>query len=109
MVDVWVGKKPRLIEKDYKTIYKEPAKCVEGSLSSTGAVFKGTGAYKKDHPHMGFIPEWAIVCGKCKNDNPLILYTHWVVNIHSGDAYWDVEVFCEKCKRFTLRAYAEND
>ncbi len=48
-------------------------------------------------------------CAECKSENVKVIYGKWCVSTHSGDAYYDYEIICEDCGRFTARSYNEND
>jgi len=103
----WLHEKPKLIEEDYKTRYKEPVKKVH-KLGQDW--YLGTGIAWKDHPLKNYIPEWAgTKCKNCNSKNTKIIAAQWSVAFHSGDIYWDCEIFCEDCGKYTQRAYAEND
>lgn len=48
-------------------------------------------------------------CLKCMGKkNSLIIYVHGCIHPMSGDAYYDVELFCNKCKVYSAFSYAEN-
>jgi len=98
-----VTKKPQFIEKKYKKKYKEPYKHV----TELGEEWlKGTGVSWDEHPLKKYIPKWATVCDNCKNDETKIIAARCEIDIHSGgEPNWDIEVYCEKCKRYTQRIH----
>ncbi len=48
-------------------------------------------------------------CAECESDNVKVIYAKWCVSVHSGDSYYDYEVVCADCGKFTARSYNEND
>ena len=107
MVDEWVRDEPRLIEKDYKTKYTKPLVKYHKRGQDW---YLGTGIVWEKHPLKSDIPKWAgSKCGNCKSENTKIIAAQWCVSYASGDAYWDCEIYCEDCGKYTQRAYAEND
>ncbi len=48
-------------------------------------------------------------CANCSSDNVLVIYAKWCVSTASGDAYWDYEIVCTDCTKFTARSFSEND
>ena len=97
---------PKMVEKNYKEIFKEP--CIPTINNDYDwQEFKGTGVKLEDHPLNGTIPMRE--CPNCDSKDVKVIYAKWCVSVHSGDTYWDYEIFCEACKKFSLRSYAEND
>jgi len=104
---LWIYEQPKLTEEDYKTRYTELVKKVHRSGQDW---YLGTGIAWEDHPLKDNIPEWAgTKCGNCDSENTRIIAAQWSVSFHSGDVYWDCEIFCEDCGKYSQRAYAEND
>ncbi|MBN2227951.1 MAG: hypothetical protein JW779_00035 [Candidatus Thorarchaeota archaeon] len=48
-------------------------------------------------------------CAACESENVRVIYGKWCVSAHSGDAYYDYEIVCLDCGKFTARSYNEND
>ncbi|MHA1379194.1 MAG: hypothetical protein ACTSRG_12500 [Candidatus Helarchaeota archaeon] len=101
-----VTKKPQFIEKKYKKKYKEPYKEV---VEFGQEWLKGRGVLWIDHPLKNKIPKWATICGNCKNDETKIIAAHWEIDIHTGNPFWDCEVYCDKCKRYTQYSLARDE
>jgi len=104
MIDEWINNEPQLIDKDYKKRYDEPCKEIRESGKTW---YKGTGINWEKHPLKRFIPKFG--CANCNNKDVKIIAAQFSVHPMSGDRYWDCEVFCAKCGKYTQRAYAEND
>lgn len=102
MTSEWINNEPQLIEKDYKKRYKTPCSLFKGFQNW----YKGTGISPQDHPLNGYINMKG--CGNCKSENVKVIAAEWNVAYHSGDVYWDYEIYCEDCGKYTQRAYAEN-
>ncbi|MHA1760307.1 MAG: hypothetical protein ACTSXA_06765 [Candidatus Heimdallarchaeota archaeon] len=96
---------PRLAPANYREIYDKPCELV-GEFNWLKQVYRGTGVAPKDHPAEN-VPIGN--CENCKSENVLAIYTQWSVSPHSGDKYWDYEIFCEDCGKYTSKSYAEND
>jgi hypothetical protein len=106
-IDEWVNDQPSHIEKNYKSTFRPP---IEEVRKGGQDWFLGTGVLWKDHPLKDYIPEWAGTrCGNCKGTNTKIIAAQWSVSYASGDSYWDCEIFCEDCEKYTQRAFSEND
>ncbi|NHJ39820.1 MAG: hypothetical protein FK731_07280 [Asgard group archaeon] len=101
-----VNDKPRFVPENYKTIYNK--KCIPEDIEyDVEMQHHGTGIEPENHPlknHIYFHP-----CGNCNSENIKVIYAHWCVSTHSGDAYWDYEAYCEDCQKFTVCSYSEND
>ncbi len=86
--------------------YKE--KCIaDPDNSGLSLIYRGSGISQGEHPLKDRINFYE--CGNCKNKNTKIIYAKWVVHPMSGDVYWDYEMHCEKCGKYTTYSYAEND
>ena len=102
MLNEWISDKPSLIKN--KDMYKEPCK----KYNEMGKTwYRGTGISWEKHPLKEFIPKFK--CGNCGNEDVKIIAAQFNVHMMSGDRYWDCEVYCIKCGKYTQRAYAEND
>ncbi|HUT80825.1 MAG TPA: hypothetical protein VMZ29_06450 [Candidatus Bathyarchaeia archaeon] len=97
---------PIMVPKDYLIQYDAPCIASENN-DYDQKIYRGTGIPPADHPLMGTIPMRG--CGHCNSNNVLVLYAQWSVSVHSGDSYWDYEIVCQDCQKFTARSYAEND
>ena len=100
-----ISETPRMVDEDYKEKYPEDCIADEDN-SGLKKIYFGSGIAPSKHPlkkHVRF--------GKCENCNDpdvKVIYAQWSVHPMSGDAYWDYELFCEKCKKYSSRSYAEN-
>jgi hypothetical protein len=47
-------------------------------------------------------------CGCCSGKNVFVIALQGCVAGHSGDAYYDYEIYCCDCKNYTAFSYAEN-
>ncbi len=97
---------PRIAAEDWKLRYKEPISPSEDNDWIT-MIFTGSGVSIEAHPLNGKI--WMKGCGNCEGESVKVIYAHWCVSPHSGDAYWDYEIICDDCGRFTSRSFSEND
>ena len=101
-----VTETPSFVPKGYETEYTEPLIADEKN-EGISQEFYGTGAPIDGHPlerHINFSD-----CGECKSSNVKVIYASWNVSTASGDAYWDSEIVCEDCGKFTARSFNEND
>jgi hypothetical protein len=97
---------PSLVPSDYMFLYDAP--CIpDEDNSDLSRVYYGTGISPSDHPLKKHIPMRK--CAHCGSANVLVIYTQWSVSPHSGDSYWDYEIVCQNCQKFTARSFAEND
>lgn len=103
MTDESVTDEPRFIENDYESRYSDPCQMLKDGLEK---LCKGSGISPASHPLKEFIRFRN--CGNCKSKTVKVLYARWVVHPMSGDAYWDYEIYCEKCKKYTQRSFTEN-
>lgn len=103
-MDEWITDNPRFVPNNYKELYSAPCEKIK-EYGQTW--YKGTGISFVDHPLKNHI--WFNGCGNCESNNVKVLAAQWSVSYHSGDQYWDYEIFCEDCGKYTQRAYAEND
>ncbi|MBN1411342.1 MAG: hypothetical protein JW969_10905 [Spirochaetales bacterium] len=76
--------------------------------------YHGTGVSPKDHPGnellrvlKSHLP--GSRCGYCESDDVLVIALQGCVHPMSGDAYYDYEIVCKQCGKFTSYSYAEND
>ncbi|MEX2683498.1 MAG: hypothetical protein Q6373_018115 [Candidatus Sigynarchaeota archaeon] len=68
--------------------------------------YTGTGIRPDDHPLARFISFSG--CGSCGSDDVLVIAAQWCVAYHSGDVYWDYEIACNACGKYTRCSYCEN-
>jgi len=97
---------PSFVSKDYETEFAEPL-IANDENEGIWQEFWGTGVPIDGHPlerHINFSD-----CGACKSHNVKVIYATWSVSTASGDAYWDSEIVCEDCGKFTARSFNEND
>ncbi|MFW9768713.1 MAG: hypothetical protein ACFFF9_03305 [Candidatus Thorarchaeota archaeon] len=97
---------PSFVPEDYASAYGQHI--IENTKNDwTWREYYGTGVLIENHPlkdHINFRG-----CGECKSDNVKVIYGMWCVSTASGDAYWDSEIVCEDCGKFTARSFNEND
>ncbi|MFW9907012.1 MAG: hypothetical protein ACFFEF_00435 [Candidatus Thorarchaeota archaeon] len=97
---------PILTSKDYSKIYQQPLIASEKN-EWVWKEFYGTGISIDEHP----LSKTCNIhgCGSCRSANVSVIYAKWCVSTASGDAYWDYEVVCNDCGKFTARSFSEND
>jgi hypothetical protein len=97
---------PSFVCEDYASQHPEPI--IEDSQNDwTEREYYGSGISVENHPlksHINFNG-----CGECESENVKVIYSRWCVSTASGDAYWDYEIICENCGKFTARSFNEND
>lgn len=96
---------PRLVPANFREIYESPCELI-GEFDWLQQIYRGTGITPEGHPAKN-IP--FSDCENCQSKNVLVLYTQWSVSPHSGDKYWDFEIVCNDCGKFTSKSYSEND
>ena len=97
---------PRFAPKNWMDEYAEPIAPHEDN-EWTSMEYAGTGVSLDKHPLNDRI--WMKGCGNCEGENVKVIYAHWCVSTASGDAYWDYEIICEDCGKYTSRSFNEND
>ncbi|MBD3253910.1 MAG: hypothetical protein GF383_02405 [Candidatus Lokiarchaeota archaeon] len=103
-MDEWICDSPQLISKDYREKYTSACE----KYKESGQIwYKGMGIPIENHPLKDYI--WFKGCGNCESNEVKIIAAQWSVHPMSGDRYWDYEIFCENCGKYTQRAFAEND
>ncbi len=107
MVDTRTSSSPVFAPADYKTRFKVPC-AVDGELSNSyhQTWYAGTGIRPAEHPLEGYIGFSG--CGSCGSGDVLVIAAQWCVSYASGDAYWDYEIACNACGKYTQRSYCEN-
>ncbi|MBN2228469.1 MAG: hypothetical protein JW779_02675 [Candidatus Thorarchaeota archaeon] len=96
---------PRLASKSWMTDCTEPLIPGENN-DMLASVFTGTGVLIHAHPLNKRIAMRG--CGNCESMNVLVIYAQWSVSTASGDAYWDYEILCNDCQKYTSRSFSEN-
>ena len=97
---------PSLVSDDYESEHPEPI--MENSRNDwTWREYYGTGVSMENHPLKDHINFYG--CGECESENVKVIYGSWSVSTASGDAYWDYEIICGDCGKFTARSFNEND
>jgi hypothetical protein len=104
MPDTSVRDTPYFVPADYQTHFAEP--CAFFPNYKMQDWYLGTGIKPGDHPLAWRIP--FDNCGQCQSANVLVIAAQFVVHPMSGDLYWDYEIVCADCGKFTTRSYAEN-
>ena len=97
---------PRFVSLNYLKEYSQPCEKTSDPEEYFEEEYAGTGIPPEEHPMKRFTFR---PCKNCGNKDVLIIYAHWCVSSHSGDAYWDYEAFCDKCGKYTQCSYNEND
>ena len=105
-LDTWIRDTPALAAKDYKTRYSTPCQPRDSQQEMGFEWYVGTGIEPAAHPLEGQIHFAG--CGACGSEQVLVIAAQWNVHLMSGDVYWDYEVECQTCQKFTQRSYAEN-
>ena len=103
-VDIWINEQPMLVPEDYKTRYESSC---EAQSSDNFPWYKGTGVSPEKHPLHFDIPFVYASCGACNSKDVLVIAAQWNVSFSNGDKYWDYEVECQQCRKFTKRSYAD--
>lgn len=98
-----VSKTPRLWVGE-KKITSEECKLI--SEHYTGKEYSGNGISLHEHP-LYKKPIKMKPCN-CGSFNAKVIFAKYCIHPMSGDLYWDYEIFCPDCKKYTLRSYAEN-
>lgn len=97
---------PSFVSIEYETEFSEPI--IPNEMNEMAwQEFYGTGVPFDGHPlekHINFNG-----CGACESSNVNVIYATWSVSTASGDAYWDYEIVCGDCGKFTARSFNEND
>jgi hypothetical protein len=100
-----ISDKPKFVSKNYKTKYDKP--CIPEEIEyDLEMSHVGTGIEPENHPLNNHIRFHG--CENCKSDHVKVIYAHWCVSPHSGDSYWDYELYCEDCQKYTQSSFAEN-
>ncbi|MFW9787216.1 MAG: hypothetical protein ACFFE2_09720 [Candidatus Thorarchaeota archaeon] len=73
----------------------------------TSREYHGSGVPIEEHPLKEYINMKG--CGVCESSNVKVIYGQWSVSTASGDVYWDYEIACMDCGKFTARSFNEND
>jgi hypothetical protein len=106
-LDTWIRDTPSLAAKDYKTRYSRPCQPRDSQQEFGFEWYVGTGIEPAAHPLEGHIRFAG--CAACDSERVLVIMAQWNVSFSSGDAYWDYELECQACGKFTQRSYAGND
>ena len=99
-----ISDEPRLADKNYKTKYNKQCINLKDGLE---VLYEGTGISPNNHPFKKRIRMWG--CRNCDNEEVKVIYVRWVVHPMSGDKYWDYEIHCEKCNKYSQYSFAGND
>ncbi|MFW9794295.1 MAG: hypothetical protein ACFFEE_08335 [Candidatus Thorarchaeota archaeon] len=97
---------PSLVPDEYETEYDEPI-IANDDNEGIWREYYGTGVKIEDHPLKDYINMSG--CGECENTDVNVIYGKWCVSTASGDVYWDYEIVCSNCGKFTARSFNEND
>ena len=101
--DEWTQDRPMLVPLDFKTRFTSPCEQHPDGFEW----YKGTGIVANEHPLAKYIPFKG--CANCDNDDVLVIAAQWNVNMMNGDEYWDYEIECQQCRKYTKRSFADND
>lgn len=97
---------PSFAPADYTTKFATPCTLFKNHHGQDW--FFGTGIQPNAHPLKRPIDFSDCVCAACQSRDVLVIAAQAVVHPYTGDLYWDYEVVCQKCGKFTQRSYAEN-
>jgi hypothetical protein len=97
-----VSDTPRFIAADYEATYSEPYVKVRQYGQDW---YLGKGVRWEDHPLKGYIPKYR--WGNCESENVKIIAAQWCVSYASGDQYFDCELICADCGKYTQYSYAD--
>jgi hypothetical protein len=91
--------------------YKDTSPCEITNFGNQNW-YHGTGVPPKEHPGRNLIRplDYAMLSAKClycESKSVLVIALQGCVS-HSGDAYYDYEIICSDCNRFSACSYAEN-
>nr|MDO8113663.1 hypothetical protein [Candidatus Sigynarchaeota archaeon] len=108
MIDTSTSDTPIFVPKDFKTLFTKPCAFDERMSNEWHQEwFTGTGISPAEHPLARQIAFSA--CGNCGSNDVLVIAAQWCVSYHSGDAYWDYEIECRLCGKYTKASFCEND
>lgn len=97
---------PSLVSEEYEKEFDEPI--LENSNNDwQWSEYFGTGVAIEAHPLKDAIKMSG--CGECESSDVKVIYGRWCVSTASGDVYWDYEIVCNDCGKFTARSFNEND
>lgn len=102
--DTWIRNTPGLVPEDYKDRYTTACELIPSSFEW----YIGTGIVAAEHPLDGWII-FDATCAACKSEDVLVIAAQWNVSMNNGDRYWDYELACQSCGKFTQNSFAEND
>ncbi len=98
-MDETITDKPRFIELNYKIRYDKFQILVK-KLGQEW--YLGTGVVWEAHSLKHHIPKFP--CGNCNSENVKVIAAQWNVSSHSGDKYWECEIACGDCVKYTQRS-----
>lgn len=96
---------PRLAPKEWKSIFNEEL-VPDQNNDWDGLIYRGTGVVIDEHPMKDRLHMHG--CGNCNSEDVIIIYAQWSVSVASGNEYWDYEMFCKNCEKYTSRSFSEN-
>ncbi len=100
-----VSVSPRLAPDNWKTAFDKELVPDEKN-DWDGMIYRGTGLPIDNHPMKERLHMHG--CGNCNSNDVEIIYAQWSVSVASGNEYWDYEMFCNDCKKYTSRSFSEN-
>lgn len=68
----------------------------------------GSGIPPAEHPLADMLDMRSTVCGSCQGQEILVIYAKRSIHPANGDEYFDYEVICSSCGKFTLISCADN-
>ncbi|MCB1306581.1 MAG: hypothetical protein KDK30_00300 [Leptospiraceae bacterium] len=105
-LEMYVTETPTFTTPDYRTRYVTP--CVSDRKDPMDFEwYRGTGIDPQRHPLAPVIRFGA--CQNCESANVLVIAAQHNVHRMSGDVYYDYELSCNDCNRFTRVSFAGND
>ena len=93
---------PKLVPEDYKTLFTSDCALFRNGTDW----YKGTGICPQLHPLFGDIDFRG--CPMCQSNKVLVIAAQYSLSYVNGDRYWDYEIECQDCHRFSQQSYAEN-
>ncbi len=71
--------------------------------------YYGSGIAPSEHPLKDELGLERRSCLNCESHHILVIYAQRTIHPMSGDEYYDLEVVCQDCGKFSVYAFADND
>ena len=103
--EYFITDNPCFVPHNYLEIYGDPCKIIrEGPMDHEW--YRGFGIPPEEHPLNHKIP--FCDCHNCESVNVLVIAAQYDVNALDGEEYYNYELFCEDCEKFTRACYVEH-